>query len=88
VDNGGNAYTFDGTSWSNAQSIATDTLYSISCPSASFCAAVDSAGNAYTFDGTSWSNAQSIATDTLYSISCPSTSFCAAEDGSKIFTVK
>ena len=35
-------------------------LYSISCPSASFCATVDNEGNAYTYDGTSWSAGQSI----------------------------
>jgi hypothetical protein len=53
---------------------------SVSCASATFCAAVDYEGNALTFDGTSWSAATSIDALPLASVSCPSSSFCVAVD--------
>ena len=56
-------------------------LQSVSCPSASFCAAVDSVGGVVTFNGTSWSAAVGIdGINQLTSVSCPSASFCAAVD--------
>ena len=35
-------------------------LSSVSCPTASFCAAADSSGNAFIYDGSSWSSPDSI----------------------------
>ena len=63
-------------------------LYSASCSSTSFCAAVDGVGNVFTFDGSSWSSADSIDSGRgLSSVSCSSTSFCAAVDGvGNVFT--
>ncbi|TPG15110.1 hypothetical protein EAH86_16460 [Pedococcus bigeumensis] len=57
-------------------------LASISCPTASFCAAVDGLGYAVTFDGTTWADPISIDTGTSsYSVSCPTDSFCVMVDG-------
>jgi hypothetical protein len=54
-------------------------LKPVSCPSASFCAAVDANGNVLTFNGTSWSAPKVIdPSGVLTSVSCPSASFCAA----------
>jgi hypothetical protein len=65
-------------------------LNSVSCPSASFCAAVDDAGNALIWNGKSWSSPTSIDPynpttglgGDLLSVSCASASFCAAVDNS------
>jgi hypothetical protein len=62
-------------------------LTSVSCPTATFCAAVDAKGNVAFFNGGSWSTPQSIDSnattnfnDSLGTISCASTSFCVAGD--------
>jgi hypothetical protein len=58
-------------------------LTSVSCPRASFCAAVDRDGNVLTYNGSSWSSPVDIdAGNYLSSISCPTASFCAAVDES------
>ena len=71
--------------WSSPQSIDVSTNqhmpYSISCPSASFCAVVDNSGYAITYNGSSWSSPEDIdGTNMLLSVSCPSASFCVAVD--------
>ena len=86
VDNAGNAYTYNGSSW-----IATpiDTangggsLTSVSCPSASFCVAIDASENVFMFNGSSWSAPQSLESgaDLHPGVSCASASFCVAVDG-------
>ncbi len=54
---------------------------SVSCSSASFCAAVDAQGNALTYNGTTWSTPRAIDPNgTLISVSCASASFCVAMD--------
>ena len=59
-------------------------LTSVSCPSASFCAAVDGnnitkTGKALTWNGTAWSAPTTIDTSgSLTSVSCASASFCMA----------
>jgi hypothetical protein len=66
----------------------TGVLDSVSCPTASFCAAVDGNGNALTTDGTfGWRGprwGQPVTIDPiagiLTSVSCPSASFCMAVD--------
>jgi hypothetical protein len=61
-------------------------LSSVSCVSASFCAAVDSNGTAVTYNGHSWSapvtiDAEANTSDEVpFSVSCVSPSFCAAVD--------
>ena len=66
-------------------------LDSVSCPAATFCAAVDTNGNVVTYNGSTWNApqhldttaAQSSAAPTptqLNSVSCPTQSFCVAVD--------
>ena len=82
VDNGSDAFTFDGTSWSPATAIDPGSeLSTVSCPSASFCAAVDYGPNVLTFDGTSWSKPSAIDPGSyLQAVSCASARFCVAID--------
>ena len=82
VDNGSNAFTFNGTSWSPATAIDPgNQLSTVSCPSASFCAAVDYGPNVVTFNGTSWSKPSAIDPGSyLQAVSCASASFCVAID--------
>ena len=81
------------TSWSAPEMVdpPSGSMTSVSCVSASFCAAVDSAGAALTFDGTTWSAPVSIdpiapepmnsyTTGHFSSVSCVSTTFCIAVD--------
>jgi hypothetical protein len=72
---------FGSARWSAPMSVDSVPVVSVSCPSASFCAAVDVNGNTVTFNGSSWSAPASIdGTNVLSSVSCPSASFCAAVD--------
>jgi hypothetical protein len=68
--------------WSGPSNIDGTALTSVSCASASFCAAVDDQGNAFTYNGSSWSvDAYIDAPNYFVSVSCASdTSFCAAVD--------
>jgi hypothetical protein len=58
----------------------------VSCPTATFCAAVGAGGWGQTFNGSSWGAPTAIdpssnpSGHTLTSVSCPSASFCAAVD--------
>jgi hypothetical protein len=54
----------------------------ISCPSASFCAAVGTAGFVETFNGSAWAapTQPDPNGNSLTAVSCPSASFCAAVD--------
>ena len=77
-------------------SIATHTanFSSVSCPTATFCAAVDETGDAFTWNGKSWSKGVAIdataatnMNDLLASVSCVSSSFCVAgDDLSDVYT--
>jgi hypothetical protein len=82
VDNGSNAFTFNGTSWNSAAVIDPgNELSTVSCPSASFCAAVDYGPNVVTFNGTSWSKPSAVDPGGyLQAVSCASASFCVAID--------
>jgi hypothetical protein len=68
--------------------VANGTLLSISCPSASFCAAVDQSGNVVTSTNptggpSAWTAASIDAGNSaFFSVSCPSTSLCVAVDAS------
>lgn len=72
---------YNGTSWSSPDDIANFDIYSVSCPSSSFCVAVGNNGDVVTYNGTSWSGPVNIDGSTiLWSVSCPSSSFCVAGD--------
>ena len=52
VDTAGNAYTYNGSTWTATPIDAANlTLYSVSCPSSSFCAAIDNVENLLMFNG-------------------------------------
>lgn len=86
---GGDAFTYNGSSWSSGEKIDSATngssLSAVSCPTSTFCVAVDVAGNAFTYNGSSWSGADSVDNPSspvgLVSVSCPTISFCMAVDG-------
>jgi hypothetical protein len=82
VDNGSNAFTFNGTSWSPAAVIDPgNELSTVSCPSKSFCAAVDYGPNVVTFNGAAWSKPSAIdPAGYLQAVSCATASFCVAID--------
>jgi hypothetical protein len=89
VDWSGNALTYRGSSWSKPVRIGLNQggLESVSCSTASFCAALDYDGNALTYRGSAWSKPARIAVGrVLTSLSCPTASFCAAVDTSDAFT--
>ncbi len=75
-----------GLTWSAPTTIDTPSttpkdLTSVSCPSASLCAAVDQNGNVLTFNGTSWSApSDADGSRDLTSVSCTTASFCMAVD--------
>jgi hypothetical protein len=73
--------------WSGPTAIDTSNPpQNISCPTATFCAAVGTGGWGQTFNGSSWGAPTNIdpstnpSGHTLTAISCPSASFCAAVD--------
>jgi hypothetical protein len=82
VDNSGDYFLYDGTSWASSVNIdGTTSLNSVSCPSSSFCVAVDATGNALTYDGTSWTAPTDIdGSADLVSVSCATTTSCVAVD--------
>jgi len=58
-------------------------LFSVSCPSTTFCMAVDESGDALSWDGSSWSSPTNVdGSNYVFSVSCPSTTFCMAVDES------
>ena len=78
----GNAFTYNGASWSGPDAIDIYGLARVSCTSASFCVAVDIRGNALIYNGASWSSP--VAADGTFryftSVSCTSPTFCMAVD--------
>ena len=72
--------------WSSGQQIDThnnafsnnNPLYSVSCPSATFCVAMGGGGYEFTYSNGTWSSGQQINTVGLDSVSCPSATFCVA----------
>lgn len=93
VDSGGNAFIYNGSTWSAPEMIApgsvacgtktcSEYLDSVSCPSSSFCVAVSTEGNAFMYDGSSWSAPEAIDPEgSPQSVSCASAMFCAVVDG-------
>jgi uncharacterized repeat protein (TIGR01451 family) len=68
--------------WSGDVTIdGSNALLSVSCATASFCAATDNQGNALTYNGASWSGPHDIDGSTpLTSVSCATANFCVATD--------
>ena len=86
MDNNGNVLTYDGSTWSSPDNISGGhDLSSVSCATASYCAAVsDENGNVLIYDGSSWSSQHNVDSSGggVDSISCPTASFCVAVDDS------
>jgi hypothetical protein len=63
-------------------------LTSVSCVTATFCAAVDGSGFALTYNGTKWSTPVALdPSDGLGSVSCATTTFCVASgDDGNVYT--
>ena len=85
VDNGGNGFVYNGSTWSGANIVNhvsnEEGIASVSCPSSAFCVAVGQAGFAETSpNGSTWSTPVAIDTNSLTSVSCPSSTFCVAGD--------
>jgi hypothetical protein len=81
VDWGGNTLTYNGSSWTAPANLDGNALTSVSCPSASFCAAVGDSGDALTYNGSSWTNSTGVYGGSEgASVSCTSSSFCVATD--------
>ena len=80
-DGAGNAFIYNGTSWSSPTLVTTAGLSQVSCGAKSFCGAVDVNGDALLYNGSSWSHPQPIpgSSQPMY-ISCPSIGFCLAMD--------
>ncbi len=85
VDDAGNAYTFNGTSWSGPTLVdGTSFLYSVSCPTNSFCVAGDDVGSVFIYSAGSWSGAINIESAYIVSVSCSTTTFCIAASDSNV----
>jgi hypothetical protein len=88
VDAFGNAFSYDGSAWTEYANMDPSLMFSdgslppssVSCASSSMCIAVDSESDAYRFDGSTWSPAQSLGGGQLTGVSCPTASFCLAVD--------
>jgi hypothetical protein len=92
VTDGGDAATFDGSSWSAFKTIDPSAFtgnaqlgMDVSCPSTTFCAAVDVgnsavAGGVVTYNGSSWSARASLGSNYDVTVSCTSSTFCVASD--------
>lgn len=84
VDQLGNAFTYDGSSWSAPTALVpgwTATMVGVSCPTSTFCVAIDAGGSEYTFNGTTWTAATTIdSAGAPQSISCTVSHFCLMGD--------
>ncbi|HXB46240.1 MAG TPA: hypothetical protein VNW50_00655 [Streptosporangiaceae bacterium] len=84
VDKMGNAFTFDGSTWSKATALVpgwTASMTGISCPTTTFCVAIDAGGNQYTFNGGTWTAQDTIDTAGIpQAISCTVSHFCLMGD--------
>ncbi len=84
VDDLGNAFTFNGSTWSKATALVpgfTATMAGISCPTTTFCVAIDAGGHEYTYNGSSWTAADTIdSAGQPQAISCTVSHFCVMGD--------
>lgn len=81
-DGVGDAFIYNGTSWSSPILVTTAGLSQISCATMMFCGAVDINGDALFYNGSVWSHPRPIpgSSQPMF-ISCPTAGFCMAMDG-------
>ena len=78
VDQTGNAWTFDGTTWQRQARAPHGAIEDLTCVSATWCLAVTYDRYPMVFDGTAWSEGAPLpGTATPAEVSCPTTTFCA-----------
>jgi len=96
VDTSGNAFTWNGTSWSGPEDVDGSNAqqwvanpnngefgFFVSCSSSTFCMGVDDSGHILAWNGKYWSGPSDVdGTNSIDSISCPASSFCMAVDES------
>jgi hypothetical protein len=84
VDDAGNAYFLNSSTWSSADAVTAEPLVAISCVSAYRCVASDDLGNAFIYDGNSWTEVSQVAAsgDYLQGISCLTLTTCVVSDSS------
>ncbi len=92
LDSVGNAFRFDGTSWSAPTTVETGCATQtgcglvVSCSAATFCAAMDKAGQTFLYDGTTWSRSTALQGADQFAmfpaVSCAPTRVCVAIDDS------
>lgn len=79
--NSGQAFVYNGNTFSGVGVISNDGLFGVSCPSEIFCVAVDDNSDVLLRNGVTWSSPNIIdAGNGMTSVSCPSTTFCVAVD--------
>ena len=83
----GYALTYQAGTWSKPVPLGTGDSYTVSCPTATYCAAVTDTGFAYRLQAGTWSgatdiypvaNVQPSSTDAVEDLSCATPSFCVA----------
>ncbi len=83
VDNAGQSYVSVKGKWTLGPRVESNPLvqlWSLSCATMNFCAAIDLEGHAYLYDGTRWSAGKKVSKLGLFSVSCGATYFCVASD--------
>lgn len=81
IDSSGNSYLSKKGLWVLGPKVVKKAiLWSLSCVTATFCAAIDLEGQAFTFNGTKWSAPQKVSQFGLFGVSCGATYFCVASD--------
>jgi hypothetical protein len=79
--NSGQAFIFNGNTFSGIGVVSNDALFGVSCPSEIFCAAVDLNSDVLLKNGVTWSSPNIVDVgNEMTSVSCPSTTFCVAVD--------
>lgn len=82
---GGQAVAYSSGRWRSPQTIDShmdinNGLVTVSCVSATFCAAGDGVGNGFIYNGTNWSSPSLVTAAGLSQLSCGATTFCGAVD--------
>jgi hypothetical protein len=77
----GEAYTYDGHTWSHYTELGEFAPNAVSCPTTTFCAIGGNFGKVVAYEGGTWSAPVTIdGLAAIRSVSCPSPTFCAAVD--------
>jgi hypothetical protein len=77
----GHVVIYNGTTWSPPTMIDSDSLFAVTCPTTTFCAAVGTS-IALTYNGVGWTTPVTVEPygRSLVGVSCPSAAFCIATD--------